>query len=368
MYVKRMKIEAYRGLKSLDVSFDGPNEIGNVVNVLVGKNGSGKTTVLDLISSWFTAHERSVEYGQMDVIDGPEIPMFEDISQGKKTRSFASNLGNEVRTLTNGDIPPFKFPQFIYLPAMLQFGEANSKKPLKLEYSLSATISDNLLGRTADYIKEFVIANERLQNEADATIRAEKAVEAFNKPSLFTNVDGETFGIDGLSDGEKQIYGRLVGLMMLQPKNSVILIDEPEIAIHPAWQYLILGIYKSIGSGNQFIVATHSAQILSSVPWQSIQVISREKESTRCDRLPGPPTGIDSASILSEVMGADFYHPELHELKKQYRELFDKKKESTPKGIELKEKLENLESRDSEFFQELRMIEKIRERKNEDNS
>jgi len=235
MYVKRMQIEAYRGLKSLDVSFDGPNEIGNVVNVLVGKNGSGKTTVLELISSWFTAHERSVEYGQMDVIDGPEIPMFEDISQGKKTRSFASNLGNEVRTLTNGDIPPFKFPQFIYLPAMLQFGETGSNKPLKLEYSLSTTIRDNLLARTADYIKEFVIANERLQNEADATIRAEKAVKAFNKPfaslnlstrlagldannlnaPLFTNVDGETFGIDGLSDGEKQIYGRLVGLMML---------------------------------------------------------------------------------------------------------------------------------------------------------
>lgn len=33
--------------------------------------------------------------------------------------------------------------------------------------------------------------------------------------------------IDCLSDGERQLYGLIVALMILNPSDSIILIDEP---------------------------------------------------------------------------------------------------------------------------------------------
>ena len=384
MHITSMQVANYRGLRKLNIGFEGPKNNESFVNVIIGKNGSGKTTVLELISRWFSMTETNVDYGSISVSDGPDFSIFKKIATGQLDRKYTTNLDNEVEQLASGHTPPFEYPQFIYLPALLQFKDVNSNIPLSLDYKLSTEIRDNILSRTSDYIKEFVIAHERKQSESEPTLRAKLAIDAFNKPfvslklstrlhsldennlnkPLFRNIDGQTFDINGLSDGEKQIYGRIVGLMMLQPRNSVILVDEPEIAIHPAWQYRILDVYKSVGPGNQFIVATHSPQILSSVSWQSIQVISREEDNTVVTKLPGPPTGIDSASILGEIMGADFFHPELYALQREYRELFDDGRELSEEGIAIRNKLEDIESQDSEFLQELSMIEEIRNRKN----
>jgi len=58
-------------------------------------------------------------------------------------------------------------------------------------------------------------------------------------------------------------------------KDSVILIDEPELSLHPNWQNHILRVYKNIANqgNNQLIVATHSPQIISSTPNQSLRIL-----------------------------------------------------------------------------------------------
>jgi hypothetical protein len=76
--------------------------------------------------------------------------------------------------------------------------------------------------------------------------------------------------IGQLSSGEKQIVFR--GGFMLKDKESskgsIVLIDEPEISMHPTWQIEILDFYKAlfVNSGqnlsSQLFVATHSPFIL----------------------------------------------------------------------------------------------------------
>jgi predicted ATP-binding protein involved in virulence len=96
-----------------------------------------------------------------------------------------------------------------------------------------------------------------------------------NKP-IFETFNGDKITIDKLSSGEQQLYARVVALMILNPHNCVILIDEPEIALHPKWQIEIMNIYANIGENNQFIVTTHSPYIISSVPNKNINFLIKE--------------------------------------------------------------------------------------------
>lgn len=78
---------------------------------------------------------------------------------------------------------------------------------------------------------------------------------------------GEAHGLDDLSSGEKQIVLLLVEILRRIALGSVILLDEPEISLHPAWQRgLMAALDKIIEQYDaQVILATHSLEIATSV-------------------------------------------------------------------------------------------------------
>lgn len=67
-------------------------------------------------------------------------------------------------------------------------------------------------------------------------------------------------------------------LKMLDINNSVILIDEPEISLHPKWQQKIVKVYENIGENNQMIIATHSPHIVSSVKSESLKLLIKSED------------------------------------------------------------------------------------------
>ena len=96
---------------------------------------------------------------------------------------------------------------------------------------------------------------------------------------------GHIMPIDKLSSGEKQIVFR--GSFLLKDKKSIegayVLIDEPEISLHPKWQLEILPFIKSLftdDSGtqtSQIIVATHSPFIIHNSNRRNDKVIIMQK-------------------------------------------------------------------------------------------
>lgn len=70
--------------------------------------------------------------------------------------------------------------------------------------------------------------------------------------------------LKNLSSGEKQIVFR--GGFLLANKgilnNPIVLIDEPEISMHPKWQDKVLGYYEKLLPKTQVFIATHSDHIL----------------------------------------------------------------------------------------------------------
>jgi predicted ATPase len=73
---------------------------------------------------------------------------------------------------------------------------------------------------------------------------------------------------DLLSAGEKQFLSFLCYNAFLS--DSVVIIDEPEISLHPDWQRRLIPTLKSQNSANQFILTTHSPFIYSKYPEREI--------------------------------------------------------------------------------------------------
>jgi predicted ATP-binding protein involved in virulence len=82
---------------------------------------------------------------------------------------------------------------------------------------------------------------------------------------VFQTDTGQELSPTALSTGEQHEIVILYQLLFLAQPNSLILIDEPEISLHVAWQEQFLSDLTRISELSQldFLVATHSPQIIS---------------------------------------------------------------------------------------------------------
>jgi predicted ATPase len=83
--------------------------------------------------------------------------------------------------------------------------------------------------------------------------------------SVLGNPDQRRVSIDQLSSGEEGLLSLLV--YNAARNDSVFIIDEPELYLHPDWQREIIRILKEqhLTHQNQFCIATHSPAIASSL-------------------------------------------------------------------------------------------------------
>jgi len=81
---------------------------------------------------------------------------------------------------------------------------------------------------------------------------------------IFTAQDGRQLPLTKLSSGEQHELVLLYQLLFKIKPNSLILIDEPELSLHVAWQKMFLRDLQEITKLALFdvLVATHSPQII----------------------------------------------------------------------------------------------------------
>lgn len=129
-----------------------------------------------------------------------------------------------------------------------------------------------------------------------------------NSMPIFTDSSGKKFGINELSSGEKQLFLRTLAIKMLEPENSINMIDEPELSLHPKWQQKIVDVYRKIGRNNQIILATHSPHILGSVEKENIILLEKNEngivEVKTGDEF-GNSYGQTTGRILEDIMGLE---------------------------------------------------------------
>ncbi|MFN4877986.1 MAG: AAA family ATPase, partial [Aphanizomenon sp.] len=124
--------------------------------------------------------------------------------------------------------------------------------------------------------------------------------------------NGEELIVNQLSDGEKCLLA-MVGdlarrLAIANPglKNpldgfGVVLIDEIELHLHPKWQREIIPALTRTFPHCQFIVTTHSPQVISQIKPQGIYILEKTNDGIIAKR-PESSYGRDSNQILEDLM------------------------------------------------------------------
>jgi AAA15 family ATPase/GTPase len=100
--------------------------------------------------------------------------------------------------------------------------------------------------------------------------------------------------------------------------SGVVLIDEIELHLHPKWQREIIPALTRTFPNCQFIVTTHSPQVISDVQPDSIYILEATPEGIVAKR-PDSSFGRDSNYILEVLMGTP---ARKEEIKDELLELF----------------------------------------------
>lgn len=166
-----------------------------------------------------------------------------------------------------------------------------------------------------------------------------------NKQLVFVDLNGQEFGVEGLSGGEQQILSKVFPLFTDSMKGHVILIDEPEDSLHPSWQTRLIPILRRCAQINdcQFILATHSPQIISSVRKEEIRVFKRgDSGYVKLGVCMDSPYGWTVEKVLTEIQGVDYMRvPEVRDGLAELSRLIEEDKYNTD---DFRKKLSDMEA------------------------
>jgi len=311
--INQIKLENFGPLSGVNWS-----ELGKI-NLIIGGNGSGKTFLLKAIycslrtledykrgNEQRTASEiladrlywtfQAEKIGDL-VSKGADAPLSSTLTIDKKlfSYSFGKDTSKQISTLDNHASP--RASNSVFLPA---------KEVLSLhQIILKSREQDKVFGFDDTYYdlakalriatskgnnyKEFVQSRKDLEGILGGIIEYDEASGRW----LFVTKGRHKFPIGVTAEGIKKIaiLDTLLGNRYLDV-NSVVLIDEPESALHPTAISQLLDIIAMLADrGMQFFMASHSYFVVKKLyliaqkrGW-SIPVISATDSAWVCDDL-----------------------------------------------------------------------------------
>lgn len=383
MKIKNLHIKEFKGLRDISINFEKNDEPLDLV-VLAGSNGSGKTRILESILDYFQKIVNHIEHIENENVAGVFFETDEQscLKEGYDSWSLYKILNsyNDENSFERGRKVVEKnlkvFPKIIYVPTETNFQKVEIASPMLFrEYKFLNIVDSGLIKDVPSYIATRIteLANEqesipmgeirkavfREINEIFEILDLDIKISGISKNAksipIFTNSAGDKFDINELSSGEKQLFLRTLAIKMLNPENSIILIDEPELSLHPKWQQRIVDVYRKIGKNNQIIIATHSPHILGSVKKENIMLLDKDDEGKIVVRTGdelydsyGQPTD----RVLKDIMGLETTrNPKVFKLLEEVRKIVDRDEYNSDEFKEKYRKLKGiLGSKDEDIF------------------
>lgn len=322
MKIKYLEMINFRNMKSSRIDFSNEQ-----FTVLIGDNGSGKTSIIEGITKGFVPIIRTINSEAVKQCDLSN----KDITYGTAATAITLKieLDNEEYTWTNrrrlssavqfehvsenkeksqNDLKQLKAK---YLKCI-----ENKKMPLVLYYGTDRIIRDvpirghiknfevtDSLRNCFDNVNYFRDFYDWFKTEEDIELREMRSNKAYRNPRLdcvrtalermikgyknlrieltpsrmlMTNSEGIDLQIEQLSGGYKAVLSVVADiakrLSIANPETmnpleeeAVILIDELDLHLHPKWQKTIVDDFKRTFPNCQFIISTHSPFIIQAI-------------------------------------------------------------------------------------------------------
>ena len=192
MKIKTLYINQFKGFKNFNINFE------NDINLLVGENGSGKTTIFEIIFNALSGNKQYFENSNLT-----QIKL--ELQKDNENYKITVQENNKIEILINDKIADldnefFKKQKVIYLPAEVSFTEYNINSPTILkEEDKDLKLDANKISKD---FKIFLI-NEKILDLNDIAngnyqnaIRILKLKELFNdffEDKKFIDVDVNTY-------------------------------------------------------------------------------------------------------------------------------------------------------------------------------
>lgn len=190
-----------------------------------------------------------------------------------------------------------------------------------------------------------------IQSAVDAALEAEgwsgfQFSYDFEELSMFHPEHGR-LPVRAMSSGVQAVVSLIVDLAFrclrlnsvhsedaLSISYGMVMIDEIEQHLHPGWQQRILPSIRKIFPNIQFIVATHSPEVLSTVESHQIRILRDNK----CYAAPPGALGAESQRLLQDVLGLKDARPPIPAVDelKEYLALVDQEQWDSNRAKELR--------------------------------
>ncbi|MGL5950924.1 MAG: AAA family ATPase [Cetobacterium sp.] len=293
--IEEIKIKRYRKLKNIDFKFE------RGINIISGTNGTCKSSLLYMISNSFQAVNSTADFlndktalevlKKINKLNNPKIESltrgdkeYNDPAPKEKGPLFTSiyfngkELNFRRHNSTKDGVPRFALkPQYTKekgesLPALpiiylglfrlFSFGEFLEDEKLK---SIEKKLPEQYCGELEKLYEKFTgtpIKLKKLHDMGGIKYRTEFSTET-------TGIDSNT-----ISAGEDNLFIILTALISLKyyfdsitsnnDVESILLIDEIDATLHPAFQIKIFDIFKDFSQKYkiQIIFTTHSLNLL----------------------------------------------------------------------------------------------------------
>lgn len=292
VYIKRIKIDKIYGSRDIEWELT-PN-----TNILIGKNGSGKSTILSLLYAQFS--------NKIDILKrfknpNIQICITKEYENGTirdillEDNTYLENLDivlidtfdiiansiieckeNCEREQSPLDIELLKLmPKFDAYQIKLNkiFEDRNSDNEREIKRILndigngkideagkiqSLTNNKNIVSKEVyQPLNDFREVIDSMFKDTDKKIN----LEAIEKSFSISSSDKELEPIE-LSSGEKQVMIVFLTILLKENKPYILMMDEPENSLHSQWQINFVDNIRTLNQNIQIIIATHNPLLM----------------------------------------------------------------------------------------------------------